>query len=135
MSDKNHDYWLGVYNSRFGRENTRRNVAIGDPVVQNFTIPLQLRQDGKSFPPSVIKHEYGFERSNKNVEDTGGSEYISHARFMGMVYGNINVPGEGKYMPAEHKHLLNQDDLPEYTFPPEPRHHTRDVPLDVRRRL
>lgn len=102
--------WTNIFNSRYGSGITRRNVAIGIPIVQNLTFPLDLYQDGTVNPPSVVSRKIQSRGIEEYLEDSaprrGDDSFAS-------IDSNPNYRGPGTYEQKEHKHGLYFE-LPEF---------------------
>lgn len=131
--DQTYSDWTGYFTERFGSGITRRNAAINVPIVQNFTFPLGLRQDGtltqlpkvvRVYPPPV---EEGVE---EGLPRATGNEAFAH------VYSNVNFRGDGTYNPEEHRNGLHFE-LPEFRPSNSTKLETpgvsRRIPLHIRR--
>lgn len=102
--------WTNIFNSRYGSGITRRNVAIGVPIVQNLTFPLNLYQDGTVNPPSIVSRKAEDGSTEEFLEDSaprrGNGSFVA-------IDSNPNFRGQGTYEQEEHKHGLRFE-LPEF---------------------
>lgn len=135
MQDQTYSDWTGFFNQRYGVGTLRRNVAIGVPIVQNFTMPKDLRQDGSvPLAPSAIRRTGG--ACSDPCTDLG-IPHIDGTTAYDLVFSNVNFRGQGKYEIEDHVNGAPHFDLPE--FEPSSRtkgepQRARKIPLDIRRK-
>lgn len=135
MTDQIEADWTDIYNRRFGSGITRRNVAIGVPIVQNYTFPQYLYQDGTINPPQVVKTRLATEGEVESFIESGHPQ-PGNSAFIA-VYSNPNFRGNGTYDQEQHKYGLHFT-LPEFSNgvgPVQPPQPAKKYPIEVRRRI
>ena len=135
MSDSIEQDWTAIYNERFGSGITRRNVAIGIPIVQNYTLPKKLYQDGTIDPPKVVKARLAQDREVESYIEEGHSPPGNSA--FAAVWANPNFRGNGTYEQEQHKYRPHFE-LPEFdngVAPAQPPQASKMYPIEVRRRI
>lgn len=139
----NYRYWTNLFNINNGSRLNRRNVEIYEPVVQLFTAPLKLYDDGSTDPPYYAEKFMDLDTAHNNEPDGESGLEIpagssSHYR---MIDENPNFL-DGSYFPDYHKYgtfLQSAEGLPEskpFMFRPNgPPYDRPKFPLDVRRQM
>lgn len=124
-----------IFNRKYGSGNSRRNVEIYIPIVQNFTFPLNLYDNGYIDKSDTVKK---FEKSHSVAETMleDGKPTAGKGVF-NLIDTNPNFKGEGRYMPEEGKYTPLVFELPEFSsskgtrlIPPAK---STNIPLDIRR--
>lgn len=134
-SDRVYAEYRQIFNSKYGRGISRRNVDIYVPIVNNFTFPLNLYNNGYVQPPDSAKkfekhHPAVVPQLEKGIRPYGSAVFRS-------IDTNPNYRGDGTYNPKERKYAPLFFELPEFA-PSEPTRlsapaKSQKIPLEIRR--
>jgi hypothetical protein len=134
-SNKVYADYRKIFNSKYGSGLSRRNVEIYVPIVNNFTFPLDLYNNGYVKPPDSARKFKTSQSSTESQLEDGIKPYGQQA--FRAIDTNPNYRGNGTYNPEEKKYAPLFFVLPEFAPAQEtrlvPPKRVEKIPLDLRR--
>lgn len=128
--------WASYFNKRFGANITQANVSIIYPLVQLFTSPRLLFDDGTTIPPKIVREYVGSGRDFNNVPYDPAPPMPDKYPFE-PVDSNPNWR-DGHYFPEYSRNTIHYE-LPEFPSSEGSRllapKSIKYFPLEVRRRM
>lgn len=134
-SDKVYADYREIFNSKYGKGISKRNVDIFYPQINNFTFPRDIYNNGYVQPPYSAK-KFQTVRSAVVPSLEEGIKPYGPGVFRG-IDTNPNYRGDGTYNPEERKYAPLFFELPEFAPSGQtrltPPARVQKIPLEIRR--